>query len=104
MLVYFKESNRRRYERGITINLFCEQYSQYDVQSGVQLHVNPHKSSHPEVPIHKVIMGWVATHKALNDPRHEVTDDDEIADSDTETFDRNGRIKNYRSVGIGQLR
>ena len=63
-----------------------------------------HESCHPEVTIHEEIMGRVAADKSLYNARHQVANDDQVADTHTKTFDRDGGIEDDGSIRVGQLR
>lgn len=65
--------------------------------------INAHKNSHPELTVHEKVIDRVTSHKALNHARHEVADNDKIAHTDTETFDRDRGIKDYSRIGVCQL-
>jgi hypothetical protein len=62
-----------------------------------------HESSNPELTVDKE--GYVvgAGHKANDNARHEIADDDEVADSHTEALDGNGGVEEDRDVGISEL-
>src|SRR5262245_39939297 len=96
-LVYFRESRRRRNESGITISL---QGSAGFILWGVE--VVEHECSDPELPVNQKRHAQ-ARCKSLDQPRHQITNDDKIADGDAEAFDGNGGIKENREIWVGQL-
>ena len=54
--------------------------------------------------VNQEVIGWFAAHETLNDSRHEIADDDQIAHANTETLDCNCRIKYHGRTGVCQLR
>lgn len=54
--------------------------------------------------VDKEVINWLASDKALNHSRHEISNNDEIAHTDSKAFNRNSSIENYGGVGISQLR
>ena len=54
------------------------------------------------MPVHQISsIPWMP--EALHNTRHEVSDDDQVADAHTEAFDRNGGVEDDSSVGICDL-
>lgn len=54
--------------------------------------------------VDKKVIYWLASHEALNYSWHKISDNDEVAHADSETFNRNGGIKNNGGIGVCQLR
>lgn len=63
-----------------------------------------HKRSHPKMAIKQEFVDCRTTRKALNHTRHEISNDNEVADADTKAFDRDRGIENHGSIGIRDLR
>ena len=61
-----------------------------------------HECSNPEMPVHQ-ISSVPRMSKALHNTGHEISDDDQVADADTEALDRNRRVKDDSGIGIGDL-
>lgn len=102
-LVYFNESSRLRKDSGMTISL------QHAVSDRIYrgwtsiLDDDIHEASDPEMTVNqKANSGSILT-EALNNPRHQITNNDKIADPDPEAFYGDSGIKYDSSVGIGDL-
>lgn len=61
-----------------------------------------HEGSNPEVSVQQ-IFGSGSVCEATNDTGHEITDDNEITDADTEALDSNGSVEDDGSVGVCDL-
>lgn len=65
---------------------------------------NIHKSSDPEPPLEQISRRIPRIrHQPLHDSRHQVPNNNQIADPDTKTLDRNSRIKHHGSIRISNL-
>lgn len=54
--------------------------------------------------VDKKVIYRLASHEALNHSWRKISDDDEVAHADSETFNCNGGIKNHGGIGVCQLR
>ena len=61
-----------------------------------------HKGSNPEMSVQQ-IFGGGSIGETTHHTGHQVADDDEITDADTEALDGNGSIENDSGVGVGDL-
>lgn len=95
--VYFRLSSLRRNERGITTSLVYGQRSSDNV-----LPRNIHECSDPKMPVHQVC-STLRMSKSLNHTRHEVANDDQITDPDTEALDRNGCVEENSRIRVSDL-
>jgi hypothetical protein len=100
-LVYFKESSRRRNDRGITTNLSCR-LAKNKTQNYTK--GNLHKHSHPKVSIDKKRNGISALVEPPHNTWHEISNDDQVADPNAKAFDSNCSVEKDRCVGICDLR
>jgi hypothetical protein len=97
-LVYFSESSRRRKDRGITISLAqCQCFSVYLTSSDL------HKTSNPEMTVNqKVVISDCVIESPYN-ARHQISNYNQVADSYSETLDRNRRIEYHRGIRVCNL-
>lgn len=56
------------------------------------------------MPIHQKVIIRLTTNETLNNCRHQISDDNQVAHPDTKALDRDSGIKDDGSVGIGDLR
>ena len=69
-----------------------------------QMRANIHKSSHPEPPLEQISRRIPRIrHKPSHHSRHQIPNNNEIADSNTKTLDRDRPIKHHRSIGVSDL-
>jgi hypothetical protein len=87
-LVYFKESRRRKKDRGITISLGMSVF-----RLSRSEHSHSHESSDPELPIDKETDISSTGCEADHNPRHQVSDNDEIADCHPKALDGDSGIE-----------
>ena len=99
-LVYLRESNRLRNERGITISLIRQCQSQHSYRTYPK---DSHKSSYPEPSIYKKSNATSILTKSLHNTWHKVSNNDKIADTNSKTLDRYCCIKDYRCIRIRDL-
>lgn len=98
-LVYLRESNLRRNDKGMTMSLVYV-VNRGDVKGQTQSGI--HEGRDPKMPVYEE-MGGRSIAKAAHDARHQVADDDEIANANAETLDGNGGVKDDGSIGVGHL-
>lgn len=98
MEVYFRLSSLRRNERGITTSL---QNGQLRSFHGFMVG-NSHKCGDPEMPVHQICR-TLGMSKSLNHTGHEVANNNEITDSNTEALDRDGRIEDHSRIRVCDL-
>lgn len=105
-LVYLRESSLRKKERGITISLERGQpMSRVEKKKDFTPRgKHAHKRRNPKMPVHKVTDFSSVLIEAQDDAGHQVSDDDQVANSDSKALDRNGCIEHYRGVRVGDLR
>jgi len=96
-LVYLRESRRRRKERGITISLLPLAHY-LSVRAD-----NLHKSRNPELPVNQERDVARTRRETSNNARHQISDDDKVADSHAEALDRNRSVKDDGQVRICHL-
>ena len=102
MLVYFKESKRLKNDKGMTINLgrtvsLLEHFL-------LVMEICSHESSHPEMSVDEEAHSSSILTKPSDNAGHQVSDNDQIADSHPKAFDRNGGIKDDSCIRICDLR
>ena len=102
MLVYFRESKRLKNDKGMTINLGIK-VSLLE-RSLLAIDICSHESSHPEMSVNEKPYSSSIFTETSDNARHQVSDNDQIADSYPEAFDRNSGIKYHSSIGICDLR
>lgn len=56
------------------------------------------------MPIHQEVIVRFTTDETLSDCRHQISDDNQVAHSDTKALNRDSGIEDDGSVGIGDLR
>ena len=66
--------------------------------------LNVHECSDPEVPVSEKGRASITLAEAAHHTRHKVSNDDQVADADTEAFDSNGRIEDDGCSRICHLR
>jgi hypothetical protein len=54
--------------------------------------------------VYQEIKSRLSSNKSLDDSGHQVSDNDKVANADTETFDRNRSIEDDGGIGVGHLR
>ena len=97
-LVYFNESRRRRKESGIMISLYSSAFVLFSFRS-----LAVHERCDPELAIHEKTDISGTWGESNHDPRHQIPNDDQIADSHAKALDRNRRIEQDRQVRICKL-
>ena len=102
MLVYFKESKRRKNDKGMTINL--DRVVSLVEHCLLVIEFCSHESSHPEMSVDEESYSSSIFTEAPYNTGHQVSDNDQIADSDPKAFDRNGGIKDDSCIRICDLR
>jgi hypothetical protein len=65
---------------------------------------NLHKHSHPKVPVDKKRDSIGALVETPHNTRHEISNDDQVADPNSEAFDGNCSVEKDRCVRICDLR
>lgn len=63
-----------------------------------------HEGGDPKVPVEHERTQAVLVGEPANHPRHQVPDDDQVADPDAEALDGDGGVKDDRRVGVRDLR
>ena len=97
-LVYLRESNLRKNERGITISLrSVSARRSYTGDGGAS-----HERCHPEMSVDEELRLGIRIEPA-HDTRHEVANNDEIADANTKALYRDRRVENDSSIRVGDL-
>jgi hypothetical protein len=97
-LVYLRESRRRRKERGITMSLL-------PLVDYLSLRADDlHKGRNPELPVNQERDVARTRRESSNNARHQISDDDKVADSHAEALDRNRSVKDDGQVRICHLR
>lgn len=61
-----------------------------------------HEGCNPKLSAEQELSLWTVV-ESSDHPRHQISDDDQVADANAEAFDGNRRIKNYSSIRIGDL-
>lgn len=98
--VYFNESNRRRNESGMQTSL--QRMVSKIIWSSPALY--SHERCYPKMSVHQERSCFGFLSESSYDTGHQVANDDQVAHSHAETFDRNGCIEYDRGIGIGDLR
>jgi len=55
------------------------------------------------MPVHQKVIVRLTTNETLKDSRHQVSDNNQVAHSDTKTLYRDSGVKDNGSIGIGDL-
>jgi hypothetical protein len=98
-LVYFKESKRRRKERGMTTSLRISATRTGKRKSGKTIH----KASHPEVSINKKGDSISTLIEASDNAWHEISDNNQVAHAHPKALNCNCSIEHNRRIGICDL-
>ena len=101
MLVYFRESKRLKNDKGMTINLGSMVSF---LEHSLLAIVCSHESSDPEMSVDKESYSSSILTKASDNTGHQVSNNDQIADSHPKAFDGNSSIKYYSCIRICDLR
>lgn len=99
ILVYLSESSLRRNESGITMSLDSGQKSG---GRGMDCTTGSHEGSDPEMSVQEIV-GSRSVCEAADHARHQVADNNEIADANPKALDGYSGVKNNGGVGIGDL-
>lgn len=102
MLVYFKESRRLKNDKGMTISLGSMVSLLERSLPGTR--ICSHESCHPEMSIDEEAYSPGIFTESSDNAGHQVSDNDQIADSHPKAFDRNGGIKDHSCIRICDLR
>ena len=102
-LVYLRESRRRRNDRGMTTSLRSNQLATVQWTSLDHLQC-PHKPSNPKVSVNQESNAPSIFIETSDYTWHQVPNDYQIANSDTKTFDRNGRVEYDGRIWVCDLR
>ena len=62
-----------------------------------------HKCCDPEMSIYQEGSQIFCTGKASHNPWHQISNDDQVADTNTEAFNGDSRIKDYRGIWVCEL-
>ena len=102
-LVYLRESRRRRNDRGITTSLGSNRSAMVERSK----HDHPqhsHECSNPEMPLNQKSNAPSILIETSDHTWHQVPNNYKIANPDTKTFDRNGRVEYDGCIWICDLR
>lgn len=102
MLVYFKESKRLKNDKGMTINLGS--IVSLMTHSLLATGICSHESSNPEMSVDEESYSSSIFTEASDNARHQVSDNDQIADPYPKAFDGNCGIKDHSCIRICDLR
>jgi hypothetical protein len=97
-LVYLSESRRRRKDSGMTMSLVGQYLSLSTLAS------NLHESRDPELSVYQESDIASAGRKSSNNARHEISDNDKVADGHAEALDGDSGVEDDGQIRVCHLR